>query len=244
MPAPAHHHLATMKTWIGTSGFQYTEWKGSFYPEDLPASKMLPYFAERLSTTEINYTFHRIPSPKTIDNWRAQTPENFRFALKAPQKITHFARLRDCQDTLDYFCRVAAQLGERLGPILFQLPPNFKKDADVLDAFLRELPTIRAAFEFRHASWLDEEIFGLLTSRNIALCLADTEKLTAPTAVTADYGYLRLRREDYTDADVTRWAEFVRGKEADWREVFVYFKHEESGVGPKLANQMIERMNS
>ena len=230
----------TMKTWIGTSGFQYAEWKGSFYPEDLPASKMLPYFAERLATTEINYTFHRIPSPKTIENWLAQTPPNFRFALKAPQKITHFARLRDCQDTLGYFCRVVSALGDRLGPILFQLPPNFKKNADALSAFLRELPTMRAAFEFRHESWLDEEIFALLRSRNVALCLADTEKLTAPTAVTADYGYLRLRREDYSAADVARWTQFVRDKEAHWQDVFVYFKHEEAGTGPKLTAQMIE----
>ena len=231
-----------MKSWIGTSGFQYAEWKGNFYPEDLAAAKMLPYFAERLSTTEINYTFHRIPSPKTIENWKAQTPETFRFALKAPQKITHFAKLRDCQDTIAYFCRVVADLGDRLGPILFQLPPNFKKNVEVLDSFLRELPKMKAAFEFRHESWLDEEIFTLLRSRNIALCLADTEKLAAPREVTADYGYLRLRREDYTSADVERWAEFVRGKAALWQETFVYFKHEESGIGPQLATQMAERL--
>jgi uncharacterized protein YecE (DUF72 family) len=232
-----------MRTWIGTSGFQYAEWKGTFYPPDLPANKMLPYFAGRLSTTEINYTFHRIPSPKTIENWLAQTPANFRFALKAPQKITHFAKLRDCHDTMAYFCRVISALGDRLGPVLFQLPPNFKKDAEVLSAFLRELPAIRAAFEFRHASWLDEEIFALLRSRNVALCLADTEKLPAPTVATADYGYLRLRREDYTNEDVARWIDFVRQKEGDWRETFVYFKHEESGVGPKLAGQMMKGLN-
>jgi len=229
-----------MKTWIGTSGFQYTEWKGTFYPEDLPASKMLPYFAERLRTTEINYTFHRIPSLKTIENWKTQTPENFRFALKAPQKITHFAKLRDCQDTLAYFCKVISDLGEREGPVLFQLPPNFKKDAEVLRSFLRELPTMRAAFEFRHPSWLDDEVFELLRSSNIALCLADTEKLAAPTAVTADYGYLRLRREDYTSEDVARWATFVRQQATHWQETFVYFKHEESGIGPKLAQQMMQ----
>jgi len=233
-----------MKTWIGTSGFQYTEWKGSFYPEDLATAKMLPYFAERLSTTEINYTFHRIPAPKTIENWKAQTPENFRFALKAPQKITHFAKLKDCQDTLGYFCRVISELGPRLGPVLFQLPPNFKKDADVLGAFLRELPTIRAAFEFRHPSWLDGEIFDLLRSRNLALCLADTEKMAAPTEVTADYGYLRLRREDYTSDDVTRWTEFVRQEEPRWQEAFVYFKHEEAGIGPRLARQMIDLLEA
>jgi uncharacterized protein YecE (DUF72 family) len=231
-----------MKTWIGTSGFQYPEWKGNFYPEDLATSKMLPYVAERLFTTEINYTFHRIPSPKTIENWLAQTPNNFRFALKAPQKITHFAKLRDCQDTLAYFCRVVSALGDRLGPILFQLPPNFKKDANRLSAFLRELPSIRAAFEFRHESWLDGEIFALLRERKVALCLADTEKLAAPTEVTADYGYLRLRREDYTSDDVARWTEFVRAQRPSWEEAFVYFKHEEAGTGPKLARQMMELM--
>ncbi len=230
-----------MRTWIGTSGFQYAEWKGTFYPEDLAASKMLPYFAERLSTTEINYTFHRIPSEKTIGNWKTLTPEHFRFALKAPQKITHFARLRDCQDTLAFFCRVIAQLETRLGPVLFQLPPNFKKDADVLAAFLRELPTMRAAFEFRHESWLDEEIFALLRESNTALCIADTEKLSTPIVDTADYGYLRLRREHYSSEDVARWTAVVRERQ-NWQETFVYFKHEESGMGPKLATQMIEQL--
>ncbi|MGI8891351.1 MAG: DUF72 domain-containing protein [Chthoniobacterales bacterium] len=229
-----------MRAWIGTSGFQYKEWKGTFYPEDLAASKMLPYFAERLLTTEINYTFHRIPSDKTIENWKNLTPEHFRFALKAPQKITHFAKLRDCQDTIAYFCRVIGQLGDRLGPVLFQLPPNFKKDADVLSSFLRELPVLRAAFEFRHESWFDEEIFALLRERNIALCLADTEKLTTPVVETADYGYLRLRREDYTSQDVERWTQVVKEQSARWSETFVYFKHEESGTGPKLATEMME----
>lgn len=229
-----------MKTWIGTSGFQYSEWKGSFYPEDLPAAKMLPYFSARLHTTEINYTFHRIPSEKTIANWTAQTPGNFRFALKAPQKITHWSKLRDCEDTLSYFCRVISQLGDRLGPVLFQLPPNFKKDADVLRSFLRELPTLRAAFEFRHESWLDEEIFSILRDCNIALCIADTEKLSTPQVTTADYGYLRLRREDYTPSDVESWTKFVRQQSANWKDSFVYFKHEEAGIGPKLAQQMMD----
>jgi len=148
-----------MKFWIGTSGFQYTEWKGNFYPEDLPAAKMLPFYAERFSTTEVNYTFHRIPAAKTIDNWKQLTPDNFRFALKAPQKITHWSKLRDCADTLDYFCKVISGLGDRLGPVLFQLPPTFKKDADVLSSFLRELPSTRAAFEFRHESWFNDEIY-------------------------------------------------------------------------------------
>jgi len=229
-----------MNIWIGTSGFQYAEWKGTFYPEDLAASKMLPFYAERLATTEINYTFRRIPSATTIENWKKLTPEKFRFALKASQRITHFAKLRDCQDTLAYFFGIISQLGDRLGPVLFQLPPNFKKDADVLGSFLRELPAMRAAFEFRHESWLDEEIFTLLRERNVALCLADTEKLAAPTVVTADYGYLRLRREDYTSDDVARCAQFVRENEANWQDAFIYFKHEEAGIGPKLAAQMKE----
>ncbi len=229
-----------MKFWIGTSGFQYTEWKGNFYPEDLPPSKMLSFYAERFSTTEINYTFHRIPAPKTINNWKTLTPENFRFALKAPQKITHWSKLCDCADTLDYFCKVISGLGERLGPILFQLPPTFKKDADVLRSFLRELPSMRAAFEFRHESWFNDEIYELLKSRNIALCIADTETIETPKTITANYGYLRLRREDYQKIDIERWAAFVGDQKSNWRDAFIYFKHEESGIGPKLARQMMQ----
>jgi uncharacterized protein YecE (DUF72 family) len=242
-PAFAQRTVLTrtlMNVWIGTSGFQYLEWKGNFYPEDLPTAKMLPFYAERFATTEINYTFHRIPAQKTIENWKAQTPSKFRFALKAPQKITHWSKLRDCADTLEYFLKVAGGLGERLGPILFQLPPAFKKDADVLSSFLRELPSISAAFEFRHDSWFDDEIFDLLESRNLALCIADTDAIATPKKITADYGYLRLRREDYTEKDVKLWSEFVREKNATWKDAFVYFKHEESGIGPKLAKQMVK----
>src|SRR5712691_910611 len=229
-----------MKFWIGTSGFQYNEWKGNFYPEDLPTAKMLPFYAERFSTTEINYTFHRIPAVKTVDNWNALTPQNFRFALKAPQKITHWSKLRDCADTLEYFYGVVSKLREKLGPILFQLPPTFKKDAAVLGSFLREMPLMSAAFEFRHKSWFDDEIFGLLKKRNLALCIADTDAIATPPKITADYGYLRLRREDYQKMDIERWAKFVREQEGKWCEAFVYFKHEESGIGPKLAKQMTE----
>jgi uncharacterized protein YecE (DUF72 family) len=229
-----------MNLWIGTSGFQYKEWKGPFYPEDLPAAKMLPFYAERFSTTEINYTFHRIPAAKTIENWKTLTPDNFRFALKAPQKITHWSKLRDCADTLDYFCRVVSQLDQKLGPVLFQLPPTFKKDVAVLESFLRELPAIRCAFEFRHESWFDDQIFEILKTRNGALCIADTETIATPTVSTADYGYLRLRREDYSKIDIERWAKFVRDHENAWRDAFVYFKHEESGIGPKLAGEMIK----
>jgi uncharacterized protein YecE (DUF72 family) len=230
-----------MKSFIGTSGFQYAEWKGNFYPEDLSAAKMLPFYSERFSTTEINYTFHRIPSAKTIENWNKLTPATFRFGLKAPQKITHWSKLRDCGDTIRYFCEVISGLGERLGPVLFQLPPTFKKDAAVLGAFLRELPSsMRAAFEFRHDSWFDDEVFELLKSSHAALCIADTEDLATPKKLTTDWGYLRLRREDYAKVDVERWAKFVREQSNDWSDVFIYFKHEEAGIGPKLAKQMME----
>ena len=234
-----------MNFWIGTSGFQYAEWKGSFYPDDLPAAKMLPFYAERFNTTEINYTFHRVPAPKTIENWCKLTSENFRFTLKAPQKITHFARLRDCGDTVDYFYDVVAGLGTRLGPVLFQLPPNLKKDAALLEHFTESLPaSMRAAFEFRHESWLDEETFALLRKRNLCLCIADTEKLATPEVATANWGYLRLRREDYQPADVTRWSETIQLHGADWSDVFIYFKHEEAGIGPKLATQMMELLSN
>ncbi len=229
-----------MKPWIGTSGFQYAEWKGTFYPEDLPANQMLPFYAERFSTTEINYTFHRIPAAKTVNNWKQLTPENFRFSLKAPQKITHFARLRDCADTLRYFCDVVVALGQKLGPVLFQLPPNFKKDIFVFGDFVNGLPGgMRAAFEFRHESWFDDEVLETLKASNAALCIADTEKLETPEIATANYGYLRLRREDYPKIDIERWVKFVRAQRG-WDDVFIYFKHEEAGIGPKLAAQMTE----
>jgi uncharacterized protein YecE (DUF72 family) len=230
-----------MNIWVGTSGFQYAEWKGTFYPEDLPTAKMLPFYAERLSTTEINYTFRRIPSAKNIQGWWDATPKHFKFSLKAPQKVTHFSKLRNCGDTLRYFFQVISDLEAKLGVVLFQLPPAFKKDAPLLAAFLDDVPPgMRAAFEFRHASWFDDEVLGLLKSKNVALCIGDSEKLATPTVATADYGYLRLRREDYQAADVARWAEMIGTQKDGWSDAFVYFKHEESGIGPKLATQLRE----
>ena len=230
-----------MTPWIGTSGFQYAEWKGNFYPEDLPAAKMLPFYAGRLSTTEINYTFHRIPAAKTITNWNSLTPAHFRFSLKAPQKITHWSKLRDCADTMRYFHDIVSGLGDKLGPVLFQLPPNFKKDTFILADFVNGLPSgMRAAFEFRHESWFGDDVWETLKSRNVALCIAETEEFATPKVATADYGYLRLRREDYAKTDVERWSEFAREQTGRWSDVFIYFKHEEAGIGPKLAKQMIE----
>src|SRR6476659_9232571 len=228
-----------MNIWIGTSGFQYPEWKGTFYPETLPLAKMLAFYAEQFATTEVNYTFRRIPSVKTLERWALETPECFVFSLKAPQKVTHFAKLRDCTDTLRYFHQTVSALGAKLGPVLFQLPPSFKKDAIILAAFLDEIPSgMRAAFEFRHASWFDDEVFSLLKTRNAALCIADSEKLNTPAIATADFGYLRLRREDYESSDIARWAETVRKHAESWSDVFIYFKHEEAGIGPKLAKEM------
>jgi uncharacterized protein YecE (DUF72 family) len=237
--------VCSMNSWIGTSGFQYSEWKGNFYPEDIPAAKMLPFYAERLFTTEINYTFHRIPAAKTIDNWKRLTPEKFRFALKAPQRITHWSKLRDCADTMRYFHDVISGLGDKLGPVLFQLQPNFKKDSLLLADFVNGFPNdMRAAFEFRHESWFGDDVWEILKSRNVALCLNETADFAAPKISTADFGYLRLRREDYTAADVECWADFVRGQGTGWTDAFVYFKHEEAGIGPKLAKQMGELLSS
>ena len=232
-----------MISWVGTSGFQYPEWRGTFYPEKFPTAKMLPFYAERFSTTEINYTFYRIPNNKTIGGWDSSTPEHFRFGLKAPQKITHISKLRNCGELLDVFQRVVLGLGSKLGPVLFQLPGSFKKDAALLNEFLDGVPDgIRVAFEFRHASWFADEIFAHLQNHNAALCIAESSDLATPNVATADFGYLRLRREDYQNQDIVRWARFLQAQEQRWGQAHVYFKHEESGIGPQLATRLIEEL--
>jgi uncharacterized protein YecE (DUF72 family) len=230
--------------WIGTSGYNYPEWKGSFYPSDLPAAKMLPYYAARFPTVEINYTFYRMPNEKLVAGWATQTPSPYKLTLKAPRRITHDARLKNCGSLVAGFCLVAGTLGEKLGALLFQLPPNLKKDLALLDAFLDELPRkASAAFEFRHLSWLDDEVFGRLAARNFALCVADSEKMSTPVRMTADYAYFRLRDEGYTPDDISRWAYTIARETASCREVFVYFKHEEEGKGPEFAKMLRERLN-
>ncbi len=224
---------------IGTSGYNYPEWRGTFYPEKLSTAKMLAYYAERFSTVEINYTFYRMPTDKLLAGWAAGTPDSFTFTLKAPRRITHDAKLQRCEDLLQTFCRTARTLGPRLATLLFQLPPNFKKDGAVLGAFLDLLPEgMRAAFEFRHDSWFAREVFDALRARNIALCIADSEKMHTPVEVTADYGYLRLRDEGYQQVDIERWAQTIRGLPG-LSDVFVYFKHEEQGLGPEFARRLI-----
>jgi uncharacterized protein YecE (DUF72 family) len=188
---------------------------------------------------EINYTFYRMPTEKLLAGWLAQVPEAFTFALKAPRRITHEKRLRDCAEAVQAFCRAAGTLGSRLGPLLFQLPPNLKYDAVLLDRFLEMLPPgAPAAIEFRHPSWLDEPVFDRLRARNLALCVADSQDRRTPVVATADFGYARLRDEGYGDEDLARWAATLAG-ESGWRDVFVYFKHEDEGKGPEFARAFL-----
>lgn len=230
-----------MAEWIGTSGYNYPEWRGSFYPEKFPAAKMLEYYAARFDTVEVNYSFYRMPTAGQLAGWAAITPDTFRFTLKAPRRMTHDSRLQHCEETLAAFCAVANTLGPRLGVLLFQLPPNFRRSLGILEPFLACLPEgTRAAFEFRHDSWHDEEVYAALRRRNVALCIADSEKMSTPLVVTADYGYFRLRDEGYQPADIARWGATIERLEPGWKDVFVYFKHEEQGIGPLLAQQLRE----
>ena len=232
-----------MRTWVGTSGYNYPEWRGSFYPEKMPAAKMLAYYAAAFSTVEINYTFYRMPNAKTLAGWDAETPAGFRLTLKAPKRITHIARLRDCADPLQYFLKTAATLGPKLGAILFQLPPYFRRDLAVLEGFLALLPAgTCAAFEFRHASWMEPEVFAVLRARNLALCIADSEKFSTPIEITASYAYFRLRDEGYTPEDLRRWAGVIRASAGACSDVFVYFKHEEAGKGPQFARLLLDAL--
>lgn len=229
--------------WIGTSGFQYPEWKGSFYPQDLSAAKMLAYYAERFASTEISYSFRRIPSRETLTKWSAATPAEFAFSFKAPQRITHFAKLVDCGETVAFFADALRIMKGKLGVVLFQLPPQFKCDLDRLREFLPALPAdLKFAFEFRDKSWFGEEVFTALQKHNVALCIAENEELATPAVATANFGYLRLRREDYAKADLKRWAKFVAAQK-QWRSSFIYFKHEERAVGPKFAQEFAKHLN-
>jgi uncharacterized protein YecE (DUF72 family) len=233
-----------MRYLIGTSGYNYPEWRGSFYPEKFPTSKMLAYYSERFNTVEVNYTFYRIPTPALLEGWANGTPDHFIFTLKAPQRITHHAKLQRVEDLTQTFCRTAATLGSKLGVLLFQLPPNMKRDDAVLGAFLDTLPEgTRAAFEFRHPSWHDETVFAALRGRNLALCIADSEKMSTPVVTTADYAYFRLRDEGYQPSDIETWArtmETLNGIE----DAFVYFKHEEQGKGPEFAQLLKQALDS
>jgi uncharacterized protein YecE (DUF72 family) len=229
-----------MRLSVGTSGFSYAEWKGPFYPADLAASRMLAYYAERLPSVEINNTFYRLPRRSVLEGWVAEVPESFRFAVKASQRITHQKRLRDVADETRYLIDVTQALGTRLGALLFQLPPNLKRDLERLDRFLELLPPeARAAFEFRHPSWLDPNVLDRLRARSFAWVVNDdSDAPPADFLVTAPWAYVRLRREAYPRDELAAWAARIRARELE--EAFVFFKHEDAGAGPRLAAEFVE----
>ncbi len=232
-----------MTLYVGTSGYSYKEWKGSFYPGKIPAKEMLRYYAERLSTVEINATFYRMPQPSMLENWKEQVPPTFRFSLKASQRITHFKRLKETDEETKYFLETAAVLGDQLGVVLFQMPPNMKKDLPRLETFLTQLPlTTPVAFEFRHPTWFDDDVLDLLRSQNRPLVVSDTDDLpTTHIDKTADWGYLRLRRVNYSEENLVEWA--ARIGDQNWKEIFLFFKHEDAGTGPRLAAQFLKLAN-
>lgn len=229
-----------MRLLCGTSGYSYAPWKGTFYPEKIPTAEMLACYARQLPTVEINNTFYRMPKADVIGRWAEQTPAGFSFAIKAPRRITHDQRLADTEDAVRYLFTAAASLGNKLGPVLFQLPPFLRKDLPRLEAFLallRELaPQARAAFEFRHESWFVDEVFAALQAGRAALCVSESEELAAPFQSTTSWGYLRLRRRDYDDAALAAWADRIMTQA--WSETYVFFKHEDEGRAPALAKQL------
>jgi len=222
----------------GASGFSYKEWLGGFYPAKLPAIKMLPFYAEHLPTVEINYTFRAMPRRSMLEGWAAKTPATFRFALKAPQRITHFAKLRGSEENLNYFIDTAKALGERLGPILFQLPPDLRRDDELLRDFIAQIGNrVLAAFEFRHPSWFDDIVMEQLRNGGAALCIAESEKIVSPIVRTAGHVYMRLRNVEYDDAALADWSEKIRKLADDANEIYIYFKHE--AAAPALARKML-----
>ncbi len=228
-----------MKVRVGTSGYAYKQWKGSFYPEKLKEADMLAFYASRLPTVEINNTFYRMPAKPALAKWVEETPETFTFVLKAPKRITHEKRLGDVADPVAHLFEAASVMGAKLGPVLFQLPPFFKKDVPRLQAFLALLPAgQRAALEFRHESWFADDVYDALRAAGAALCFADTDQGSTPPVATADWGYLRLRRTEYDDAALAGWAKTIHAQ--PWREAFVFFKHEEEGKGPAFAARLLE----
>ncbi len=228
-----------MQLFVGTSGYSYKEWKGPFYPQDLPDKEMLNYYSSQLPAVEINNTFYRLPSVKMLENWQEQVPESFRFVLKASRKITHFKKLKETDEETNYLFKTAATLGEQLGVILVQLPPYLRKDIDLLQNFLKLIPDGKATFEFRHHSWFEEDVFESLRSKNCALNFSEMgDDSEIKLVSTANWGYLRLRGMDYDDKALKDWMQRVQAQ--DWQKVYVFFKHEDEGAGPKLARRFLE----
>lgn len=228
-----------MNVHVGTSGYSYKEWKGTFYPAKLPATAMLGYYGQRFRTVEINNTFYRPPTAALLAAWAGQVPADFRFVLKAPQEVTHVRRLKGADAMVKSLAETAATLKDRLGAVLFQLPPTFPKDVPRLRDFLALVPGCRVAIEFRHPSWFAAEVFTALRDHRAALCVADADDdLEVPFVATADWGYLRLRRAAYDAAALRAWADRIRGEA--WGDVFVFFKHEDAGAGPVMAARLTE----
>jgi uncharacterized protein YecE (DUF72 family) len=232
-----------MKIHVGTSGFAYKEWKGTFYPSTIAPEKMLGAYAQRLGVVEINNTFYHMPTERILEGWAAQVPKSFRFAFKAPQIITHFKRLRHVDEEIGYLFKTLALLGPRLGPVLFQFPASFPLDLPALAGLLNLIPgTPACAFEFRHPSWLDDGVLDLLRGQGCSLCIADTDENPAAEIVaTASWGYLRLRRSDYSDRALSQWAKRILSQQ--WKRAFVFIKHEDGAdgaKGPQLAQRLAE----
>jgi len=224
-----------VKILAGTSGYAFKEWKGNFYPQDLKDDRMLGYYASKFPAVEINNTFYRLPRENVLREWAAQVPETFTFALKASQRITHYARLKEESASLvDFLLKNTALLGDRLGPILFQLPPNLQKDVSRFRGFLGLLPADRRyVFEFRHESWFDDEVYAAMRERDIAMCIAEQEDFRCPVVSTSTWGYLRLHKLDYNSGELVDWAKCVTGQQ--WQQAYVFFKHDETenhGSGP------------
>jgi uncharacterized protein YecE (DUF72 family) len=225
---------------VGTSGYSYKEWKGSFYPAKLPAKEMLSFYAQHFSTVEMNNTHYKMPTVEGVEAWTAQVPADFRFIMKAPQSITHFKRLRNVDADVTTFLTAAAALGKRRGPLLFQLPPNFKQDLPRLEGFLNLLADVpQVVMEFRHESWFNDETYALLRAHHCALCVNDAEDVpTAELIATAKFGYLRLRREDYAPSNLAAWLKQVRAQK--WTDAYILFRHEDTAAGPAFAKQLLE----
>jgi uncharacterized protein YecE (DUF72 family) len=229
-----------MTLYVGTSGYSYKEWKGSFYPEKISANEMLSYYAERLPAVELNNSYYRLPERSTVESWRKQTPGNFRFSVKAPRSITLYRRLKGVSAQTKQMLETVSALEDRLGTLLFRMPENMKKDLPCLESFLKQLPAdTPAAFDFRHPTWFDDDVRELLRSYNRVLVISDTDELPANEIdSTADWGYVRLRRVRYSKRELTAWARRIKAQK--WKNTFVFFKHEDEGTGPKLAAQFIK----
>ena len=225
--------------WIGTSGYSYKQWKGRFYPEGLPDAEMLRHYANRFAAVEINYTFYRSASVRQLQGWAKETPDPFTFTLKAPRRITHELRLRDAADLAADFCETARALKQKLGALLFQLPPFLKRDTPRLEDFLHQLPPgFRVAFEFRNPTWFADEVYETLRRFGVALCVVESPDRAVPLECTADFGYFRLRQPEYSDADLSACAARIQNAASGWQDVFIYFKHEADAQGPVFAAKL------